>query len=362
MIAPISAPIQQQQQQQQKKSHSRLQLNPNAPLFSNASGGAGGSFEPQRFENTGGNMFQNLPSNFPQNMTPEQGAQFNMQSQLHQRSLQQQSQPQPQGGQGEFMPPGLFGFQQGFGGGPKNQPPSFQGPSSFENRQQQGPGFQGFDEQHHDDQNILTSEQFNEGLESNLPDEAGYPNEMYQPEMGFLNEKGDVPAISRKRPSNLYTAVLSGKKREDSSPNSPSLSILQNKYFSAASTPRSAYDQGGLDTPLSQSNNEFADEANPPLSEEMIENFRLEDHIGELVEFAKTYNGSRILQKFFPKANQNQVEQVIQEIEDKLEELMLDPYANYMFQTLAQSCSGDQRYFLLKKVLEIVITNKYLPR
>src|SRR6478609_7166481 len=58
----------------------------------------------------------------------------------------------------------------------------------------------------------------------------------------------------------------------------------------------------------------------------------------------------RILQKFFPKANQNEVEQVIHEIEDKLEELMLDPYANYMFQTLAQSCSSDQRYFLLKKI------------
>jgi len=61
-------------------------------------------------------------------------------------------------------------------------------------------------------------------------------------------------------------------------------------------------------------------------------------------------NTDRILQKFFPKANQAQVELVIREIEDKLEELMLDPYANYMFQTLAQSCSGDQRYFLLKKV------------
>ena len=29
---------------------------------------------------------------------------------------------------------------------------------------------------------------------------------------------------------------------------------------------------------------------------------------------------------------------------------MLDPYANYMFQTLAQSCSSDQRYVLLKKI------------
>lgn len=58
----------------------------------------------------------------------------------------------------------------------------------------------------------------------------------------------------------------------------------------------------------------------------------------------------RILQKFFPKANQDEVDLIIHEIQDKLEELMLDPYANYMFQTLAQSCSSDQRYFLLKKI------------
>jgi len=359
MISPMNVPL-----QQQKKPHSRLQLNPNAPLFSNASGQPQ-SFEPQRFEgpqqqfgpgaetNYGGGrtMFQNLPTNFPQNMTPEQGAQFNMQSQLQEfnkpRPGPPQGQQQAQGGQGEFMPPGLFGFgAQGSQGGMNFGARGQQG-ASFENRQPQGQGYQGYDERH-EDQNILTSEQFNEGIESNLPDEAGYPNEMYQQEMGFLGEK--EPTITRKRPSNLYTAVLSGKKREDSTPNSPSLSILQKNYFSAASTPRSAYDQGGLDTPLSQSGNEFAEESNPPLSEDMIENFRLEDHLGELVEFAKTYNGSRILQKFFPKANQNQVEQVIQEIEDKLEELMLDPYANYMFQTLAQSCSGDQRYFLLKKI------------
>ena len=36
--------------------------------------------------------------------------------------------------------------------------------------------------------------------------------------------------------------------------------------------------------------------------------------------------------------------------ENHIEELMLDPYANYMFQTLAQSCSSGQRYHLLEKV------------
>ncbi len=59
----------------------------------------------------------------------------------------------------------------------------------------------------------------------------------------------------------------------------------------------------------------------------------------------------RILQKFFPRANQQEIYEIINEIQDKIDELMLDPYANYMFQSLAQSCSAEQRYYLLQKVV-----------
>lgn len=58
----------------------------------------------------------------------------------------------------------------------------------------------------------------------------------------------------------------------------------------------------------------------------------------------------RILQKFFPRANQQEIDMVINEISGSLEEIMLDSYANYMFQTLAQSCSSEQRYLLLQRV------------
>jgi len=50
----------------------------------------------------------------------------------------------------------------------------------------------------------------------------------------------------------------------------------------------------------------------------MIENFKLEDHLGNLVEFAKTYGGSRVLQKFFPRANQQEIDAVINEIQDNI--------------------------------------------
>ena len=61
---------------------------------------------------------------------------------------------------------------------------------------------------------------------------------------------------------------------------------------------------------------------------------------------------NRILQKFFPRATLAEIEIFIREINSKIHELMLDSYANYMFQTLAQSCSAEQRYYLLEKVFE----------
>jgi glutathione synthase/RimK-type ligase-like ATP-grasp enzyme len=67
----------------------------------------------------------------------------------------------------------------------------------------------------------------------------------------------------------------------------------------------------------------------------MVESFKLEDHNGTLAEYAKTYNGSKVLQKFFPRANKQDIDVVIREFQDVIDQLMLDPYANYMFQALA---------------------------
>ena len=69
-----------------------------------------------------------------------------------------------------------------------------------------------------------------------------------------------------------------------------------------------------------------------------------------MINLAKSNHGSRNLQKFFPRASQSDIDIFIKEIQGKLDELMIDSYANYMFQTLAQSCSAEQRYFLLEKI------------
>jgi len=174
----------------------------------------------------------------------------------------------------------------------------------------------------------------------------------------FSNEPTNmlVPDRSKsKGQNNLYTAVLSGKFKAESIINSPALNKIHNQYFSEIS---SGVNTPDANTPLySGIRPSFAEpeEVSTPLTEDMIANFTIEDYQGRIVEFAKTYNGSRVLQRFFPRAAQHEVEIVINEIQDHIEGLMLDPYANYMFQTLAQSCSSEQRYHLLKKIAPSMI-------
>ena len=102
--------------------------------------------------------------------------------------------------------------------------------------------------------------------------------------------------------ANLYAAVLSGQKRESSNSKSPSLTKIQNKYFSGFSTPRSdnTFTPPQSNTPLRRltptgSHAELPGDDNndQQWTDDMIENFKLENHVDNLVEFAKTYNGSR---------------------------------------------------------------------
>lgn len=78
--------------------------------------------------------------------------------------------------------------------------------------------------------------------------------------------------------------------------------------------------------------------------------FRLEEQLDNLEELAKSCQGSKVLQQFILSASQQEIEMIIMKIGDQLEELMLDPYANYMVKTLMQSCAPEQRYLLLQKI------------
>jgi len=111
-------------------------------------------------------------------------------------------------------------------------------------------------------------------------------------------ESQEIEDKSKK--SSLYAAAL---KRENSA-NSPTVlgNRVAGKVFSGVSTPQSQNSGNGTPsysfTPRNNVENipMHGDETpsnGGQWSEDMIENFKLEDHIGNLVEFAKTYNGSR---------------------------------------------------------------------
>jgi uncharacterized membrane protein YheB (UPF0754 family) len=61
-----------------------------------------------------------------------------------------------------------------------------------------------------------------------------------------------------------------------------------------------------------------------------------------------------MLQRFFTKCQQNEMDFVIHAIENHLSELMTNQYANFMFKNLVQNCNYEQRYHLLKKLAPVL--------
>lgn len=76
----------------------------------------------------------------------------------------------------------------------------------------------------------------------------------------------------------------------------------------------------------------------------------IEDIKGKINKFVRTQQGSRLIQKLFTKCSSADLDMFIKEIESNLSELMMDHYANFMFGSLSQSCSPNQRLQILKLV------------
>jgi len=373
----------------QKKPHSKMALNPNAPLFSNNTT----PFVEQMQQ-------QNSNSFYPQTNVQQPNVQNPNMGGFKPQTTQQPFNPQFGGGtpqQQNFFNPNVFqaGFNldQGMGNmkvnpqlnnfqndftvspnfrtNPSDFPPGLTGSQTQQGQNDFGFNNQGMNQffpqtekpnlsvntnfrQNNFQQRVNIANAVKEGgfsdvmniIDESRSDRSGTPDNVGMPE-------GDPKTLGTK--NSLYVAAL--KKDSGSGANSPGvISRIAGKYFSGVSTPQSnlSQDEGYLGLTPRESEKEPAgfDETptNIVITDDMIENFKLEDHIGNLCEFAKTYQGSRVLQKFFPRANQQEIDTVIQEFESKIDELMLDPYANYMFQSLAQSCSADQRFYLLQKV------------
>lgn len=327
----VSNPVKPTTGSGQKKPLSKLQLNPNAPLFSTP------DLVPQQQQqqqpkmymppgvqndnqfnpNMNQNMNPNLPPHmnyfqpgprmnntangfnaplFPQNFQFEQILPPNINSQPNNNNFDF-SNESSQSQNDMRMPPGLnFGFMpqsqsqqqqqqpnQPFNMNPmfSNQPVMKNGRSLYIETKAQPP------------QEIPTYiKEEEEPLDT--PVEAPIkPKIVNQDESPALR----IDRAKSKGQLNLYTAVLSGKFKEGSIINSPALNKIHNHYFSEISNPGSGINTPEANTPMYQSpktNNFNTDEVSTPQwTEDMMENFKLEDYVGRLVEFAKTYNGSR---------------------------------------------------------------------
>jgi hypothetical protein len=71
---------------------------------------------------------------------------------------------------------------------------------------------------------------------------------------------------------------------------------------------------------------------------------------GEIVKMAKTHVGSRTLQRFYSKCTEEEIQVVFEEIQDGLQDLMLDQYANFMFKNLTANSPQRIRVALIMKV------------
>jgi len=149
--------------------------------------------------------------------------------------------------------------------------------------------------------------------------------------------------FSASKVSGNYLSKLPTLKSIDSGNNSPrTTKSMQSLYGDE------------LDEQL-QMQNEIMDFGTSILHREQHESNLLDEYLGRIEDLAKSYQGSKMLQQFISKANQNEIDLIIREVGGRLEELILDPYANYMVQTLMQNCSSEQRYRLLQRIAPSMI-------
>jgi hypothetical protein len=75
----------------------------------------------------------------------------------------------------------------------------------------------------------------------------------------------------------------------------------------------------------------------------------------ELWIYAKTQKGSRNLQKLLNKIDPEELDIILEKVKKRFPELMADVYGNYFCQKLIQSCSAEQRMFILRNVTFFLI-------
>ncbi|KAL6644027.1 hypothetical protein ACP70R_018793 [Stipagrostis hirtigluma subsp. patula] len=76
----------------------------------------------------------------------------------------------------------------------------------------------------------------------------------------------------------------------------------------------------------------------------------VDEVIGELYLLAKDQNGCRFLQRIFTEGSQDDAQKVFDGVIEHTDELMVDPFGNYLVQKLLEECNSDQKMHILYEI------------
>ncbi|XP_062204341.1 pumilio homolog 12-like [Phragmites australis] len=76
----------------------------------------------------------------------------------------------------------------------------------------------------------------------------------------------------------------------------------------------------------------------------------VDEVIGELYLLAKDQNGCRFLQRIFTEGSQEDAQKVFGSVIEHIDELMVDPFGNYLVQKLLEECNDDQKMHIVYEI------------
>eukprot|EP00793_Prasinoderma_coloniale_P000751 PRCOL_00003901-RA len=93
-----------------------------------------------------------------------------------------------------------------------------------------------------------------------------------------------------------------------------------------------------------------------PKEDDSLKYGSLDEVVGRIYAIAKDQHGCRFLQRLFDEGDPAVIEVVFNEIIDHAEELMVDPFGNYLVQKLLECCSTEQRREVLERVAPSLVS------
>ncbi|CAD6267821.1 unnamed protein product [Miscanthus lutarioriparius] len=79
----------------------------------------------------------------------------------------------------------------------------------------------------------------------------------------------------------------------------------------------------------------------------------VDEVVGELYHLAKDQNGCHFLQRIFTEGSQEDAQKVFDGVIEHIDELMVDPFGNYLIQKLLEQCNDNQKMHILYEITKI---------